>query len=355
MKMKKICSTALVGMMMMSFFTACDSSDVKETESTTEVSVEETTEDATEEITETTTEATTTEATETEVEETETAETTEDTEPVIETIIVDNSYEFKKGTFPVLDGSTSMKPLGVALKQVLLNMDYEDADSMEFHRTTKSFEYLISGDSDLLLVANPNQSAFDAMSEANFDYEIEEIAVEGLVFMVNSTNPVDNLTTEQIRDIYSGKITNWSEVGGLDMPIAAFQRNETSGSQVMMVETVMGDTPMMEVSTEMVPGDMGGLIEAVRGYDNSSNAIGYTVYYYAANMDMADGLKIISVDGVAPTQETLASNEYPFLSHYYAVMRDRSKVTEPVEKLFDWLTSEDGQKLISLMGYVPAS
>ena len=71
---------------------------------------------------------------------------------------------------------------------------------------------------------------------------------------------------------------------------------KSHSSQVMMEKLVMQGKPMMEVPTTMVPGAMAALIEAVKNYDNSANAIGYTVYYYAADMQMASGLKILSVD-----------------------------------------------------------
>lgn len=337
MKIRKLLAGAMAAVILCSALTACDTKKSKK-DKDEEPSVEETTTVETSEAT-----------TETTVEETE-----EETVPAItETVVVDNSFQFTDKNFPTLDGSTSMKPLGIALLQVLVGKDYDAAEAMiDFHRTTKSFDYLVDGDSDLLLVANPNSMVFDMMDEKNFKYDMEEIAVEGLVFMVNSTNPVDSLTIDQIKGIYTGEITNWSEVGGLDLPIAPFQRNDTSGSQVMMIDTVMGDTPMMEAPTELVSVDMGDLIDAVRGYDNQANAIGYTVYYYAANMEMADGLKIIKVEGVEPSESTLASGEYPLLSHYYAVMKS-TNYNSSTKILFDWLVSDDGKELLRMLGYVP--
>lgn len=333
MKCKKIIATTIASLFLLTSFSGC-AKEVRDDEELDET---------------------------TESQETTTIEESEESEETSDTWVLETSYEeqdntivFKKSTFPRLDGSTSMVPLGIGLKQALLDMTYDEAaNETYFNKTTNSFYQLMDGQSDLLLVANPNPVVFDAMAEANFEYEMEEIAVEGLVFMVNSSNPIESLTIDQIRGIYTGEITNWSEVGGLDMPIQAFQRNETSGSQVMMRDTVMGDTPMVEVQTEMVAAEMDDLIEAVRGYDNSSNAIGYTVYYYAANMNMADGLKIIQVEGVTPSEQTLSDSTYPLLSHYYAVKAAKANTMTNV--LFDWLVSEDGKTLLSLLGYVPVS
>lgn len=340
MKEKRMIALTMSLALIISALGGCSSKEIEVTESTK--STQTTTIEETEATTEETTEETTVE--------------TSPAETITNTVIVDNSIELNKKTYPVVDGSTSMKPLAIALRRTFLNESEENATRFtEMHRTTKSFDYLIEGSSELLLVAQPNQSAFDAMNEASFDYEMEKIAVEGLVFMVNSLNPVDSLTIEQLQGIYSGQITNWSEVGGDDMPIIAFQRNSSSGSQVMMIDTVMGDIPMMEVGTEMIPTEMGELIECVRSYDNSANAIGYTVYYYASNMDMADGLKLIKIEGVEPSEATLASGEYPLLSSYFAVMASRENASEGAIIIYDWLVSDEGKNFLSRIGYVPVA
>ena len=334
---RKVIATAVIASMLL---TACSGEAEESTNETLEETVAETTV-ATTETTEQTTEQTT--------------EPVATPTPVVVVEEVENTYTFRVDTFPRMDGSTSLVPLGRTVAAVLLGVapDSSEVDSMvEFHRTTASFEYLINGDSDILFVAQPNDSVFEDMEEAGFEYQMDEIATEALVFICNSTNPVDSLTIDQIRGIYSGEITNWSEVGGDDQPIVAFQRNPESGSQVMMVETVMGDTPMMEVGEEFIPGAMGGLMEGVRTYDNSANAIGYSVYYYANNMNMADGLKIIKVDGVECNPDTIRSGEYPLLNPYYIVSAANLPERSATNILYNWLLSPEGQSVIDQAGYV---
>ena len=266
----------------------------------------------------------------------------------------EEAFRFTRENFPKLDGSTSMVPLGQGIASVLLGESREDAASLiSFNRTTQSFRNLCSGESDLVIAAEPKSEVFQEMAEASFPYELEQIATEALVFVVNENNPVNSLTTQQVRDIYAGNITNWSQVGGEDLPIAAFQRNPTAGSQVMMEKLVMEGTPMMEVPSTMIPGEMGQLIEAVRSYDNAANAIGYTVFYYAADMQMAQGLKILQIDGITPCAETLRSQEYPFLNGYYACISALAPKDSPQRILYNWLVSEAGQQLLTLEGYVP--
>lgn len=266
----------------------------------------------------------------------------------------EEAFRFSRENFPRLDGSTSMVPLGEGIASVLLGESREEAASLiSFNRTTQSFRNLCDGQCDMVIAAEPKGEVFDEMAKNAFPYELEQIATEALVFVVNENNPVSSLTKEQVRDIYAGKITNWSQVGGENLPIAAFQRNPTAGSQVMMEKLVMDGTPMMEAPASMVPGEMGELIEAVRSYDNSANAIGYTVYYYAADMQMAQGLKLLKIDGVAPSPDTLRSGEYPYLNGYYACISALAEESAPERRLYDWLVSQAGQDLLALEGYVP--
>ena len=268
---------------------------------------------------------------------------------------MENAFQFTRETFPRLDGSTSMVPLAEAVASVLLGEDRESVtDLCQFNRTTQSFRNLAMGECDLLLAGEPNAAVFTEMEEQGFAYEIETIAMDGLVFLVNENNPVDSLTTDQTRDIYTGKITNWSQVGGSDAEIIPFQRNEGAGSQALMKKLVMGDTPLADPPEEYMASSMGELMSVVKSYDNSANAIGYSVYYYANDMQMAQGLKLLKVDGVEPSRETIRSGEYPHRNAYYCVIPASAAEDSPNRILFDWLMSEDGQKLIDLEGYVAA-
>ena len=264
-----------------------------------------------------------------------------------------NLFTFTRENFPRMDGSTSMVPLGEAVASVLLGESRDAvADLVQFNRTTQSFRNLMNGECDILIVGEPNAAVYDEMDEKGFQADIETIATDALVFVVNADNPVDNLTTEQVRKIYSGEITNWSEVGGNDAPIEAFQRNENAGSQALMIKLVMQDTPLMDAPEDYIVTSMGGLMEAVKSYDNSANALGYSVYYYANDMQMAQGLKILSIDGVAPSAETIRSGEYPHRNAYYCVVPADAAADAPNRILYEWLMTEEGQRLVAAEGYV---
>ena len=283
----------------------------------------------------------------------QTAAPTTTAEPSVETDPAGELFRFTRDNFPRLDGSTACIPLGEAVASVLLGESRESVqDLVQFNRTTQSFRNLMSDSCDLLLVGQPNAAVFDEMKQAGFEYDMETLGRDGLVFLVNESNPVDSLTTEQIRDIYTGKITNWKEVGGADAEILPIQRNEGAGSQALMKKLVMQDTPMMEAPVEYVATSMGELMSVVKSYDTSANAIGYSVYYYAHDMEMAKGLKLLKVDGVEPNKDTIRERTYPHLNDYYCVIPKDTEADSPARILYEWLVTEEGQRLIANEGYV---
>ena len=271
----------------------------------------------------------------------------------------EEQFVFTRENMPRLDGSTSMVPLGQAVASVLLGETAEEVtDLLNFHRTTESFHWLMEGESDLLLVAEPNAVVFEEMEQQEFKYEMQPIAKEALVFFVNSENPVDSLTVAELQKIYTGEITNWSEVGGDNVEIIAFQTDDTSASQVLMDKLVMGDLEMMEapdewISTDWIASETYDLMDGVRGYEDSASSIGYSVCYYAEDMRMAEGMKIISVDGIEPADETIGNETYPLINPYFAVIS--AEANEPTRVLYDWLVSADGQMVLEQQGYVPVN
>jgi phosphate transport system substrate-binding protein len=254
--------------------------------------------------------------------------------------------------FPRLDGSTATIPLGQALAALFIGLNREEAvEYTEFSGTSASFEALLNYDADLLLVYEPPaetlQSALDSV-------ELTAIGHDALVFLVNASNPVENLTTEQIRGIYTGEITNWKDVGGEDVEIIPYQRNYSSGSQTLMTKLVMDGAPMAEPPSDYIVGDMLGLVEMIASYDNGGAAIGYNVYYYVSHMSPNENVKLLSVDGVMPGDDTIGGGKYPFLNDYFAVIRKDEPEGSPARLIYDWICGEQGKLLLRREGYIPA-
>ena len=255
--------------------------------------------------------------------------------------------------YPRVDGSTATLPLSYALMQQVCGVSEEEAKIAITHtKTTESFYALADGAADLLLVYAPEASALEYAEDRGEELLMQPITRDALVFLVNADNPVTSLSQEEAVGIYSGKITNWSEVGGEDRPIVAYQRVEASGSQVMMRAQVMKGVEMMDAPTELRPSEMGELIDRVASYKNTANAIGYSVYYYAHNMYAQDGVRLLAIDGVQPSNETIASGEYPYCQDVYAVIRADEPEDSLARILFNYLQTEEGRDLIEAAGYV---
>ena len=134
----------------------------------------------------------------------------------------------------------------------------------------------------------------------------------------------------------------------------AFQRSEDSGSQTLFQKLLIGDGELMEAPTELAPASMGGLVDSVAAYNNSANAIGFSVYYYVDQMYSQPGLRLLAVEGVAPANDTIASREYPLCNEFYAVIRAGAAPDSPERRLYDWLSTDAGRACIEKAGYVPA-
>ena len=264
-------------------------------------------------------------------------------------------FVFTRENLPRLDGSTSTVPLATAMCAVLLGEEPEQvSDLVSFSRTTQSYRNLMAGERDLVLAAEPEEEVLKQLQEEGH-WLYTPFATDALVFVVNQDNPVDNLTWDQVKKIYTGEITNWKEVGGDNVDIVPFQRNQGAGSQTMFEKLVMEGQSPMEAPETWVPDSMAGLLDAVRQYDNSPAAIGYTVYYYANDMEMALGLKVLSIDGVAPDAQSIREGKYPFLNPYYVAIDGDLPQDSPTRILYDWVLGPDGQKLAAMEGYVPVS
>lgn len=262
-------------------------------------------------------------------------------------------FVFTRENLPRLNGSTSTVPLGEAICAGLLGESREEvSDLVQFSKTTQAYRELLAGNADLLIVGEPNADVLSEKEEAGFEWEKEPFATDAFVFVVNEKNPVSSITVDEARRIYTGEITNWKELGGEDREIIAFQRNAEAGSQSLMEKLVMQGQEMAPAPAGGVVGTMGGLIEAVKSYDNSPGAIGYTVYYYADEMEMAKGLKLLRLEGVEPCPETIRDGSYPLLNPKYVVMSAEQGEGSPTRILFDWILGEEGQKLVAQEGYV---
>ena len=272
--------------------------------------------------------------------------------PVPQSEVVDIVGTMTVDMYPRVDGSTATLPLSEAVFMAATGESADVAASEVVHtKTTNSYNRLYNGEVDLLIVYEPAEVIVERMKTEPLC--IKPIGLDALVFLANTANPLESLTMEQLVDIYSGKITNWAEVGGLDRELLAFQRPVNSGSQTLMQKLVMGNVEMTDGDNVFRYSTMSDILEGMLSYNNEDNTLGYSVFYYANNMYFEKDLKLMGVDGVLPSTRTIYDGSYKLTNAFYAVVRTDEPADSNARKIFDWLTGEAGQQLVLDLGYVP--
>ena len=268
---------------------------------------------------------------------------------------VEKVEQNKKVNYPRVDGSTANIPMMAQIRSSYLGEDFTESQNNSLDVTTTDYAWrnLIDGKNDLLLVYEPSAETKKIIDSSPVKLKVTPIGVDALVFIVNQKNKVKNLTTEQIRDIYSGKITNWKELDGDDAVIEAYQRVLNSGSQTLFLNLVMKDVKPVDAPIKYRIEGMDGLIEMLASYNDTGNALGYSVFYYAKKMYAVPGLELISVDGIMPSDETISSAKYPFLNQYYLVIREDTPEDSETMKLYNYILSDKGREDIRKAGYIP--
>ena len=261
------------------------------------------------------------------------------------------NYQFTKENYPRVDCATAMKPLAAEITKSLLDVDDKEADNIiRCSKTNQAYKNLIEGKVDIVFLFGPSKEVLELAKSEGVELEQTTIGRDAFVFINNKENKVDTLSSNQLKDIYSGKITNWSKVGGANNEIAAYQRPITSGSQTLM-RKFMGDTTIMEpINNEVAT--MEDLITAVAAYENSANSIGYSVFYYANEMIANPNVKFIKVDGVEPSRESISSNKYPITEDVFVVIRKDEPQDSPARKMIEYLLTVEGQDTVEKGGYV---
>ena len=270
-------------------------------------------------------------------------------------LVTENLNE--KRVFPKIDGSTANMPMMAQIKSDYMGIPLVDAqnDINNVSTTDYAWVYLAEGKSDILLVYEPSPDTIKELGDKIDNLQICTIGVDALVFLKNKGNVVNNLTIEDLQNIYMGNITNWKELGGSDSKIEAFQRSHLSGSQTLFLKLLMKDkTPMVALEGYEL-GDMGGVMTTLAIYDNESNAIGYSVYYYAKKMNDNPKLALFDVNGIMANDENIENGKYPLLNKYYVAIRKDEPSDSPARKLYNYIISDEGKESIKKAGYIPVS
>ncbi len=247
---------------------------------------------------------------------------------------------------PVIDGSTSTITLHTALRWALIK---EWVDIPEHSQTYGALERLTPGSdnpADVVLAVKYYDETLQDAQNRGAELVITPIAKEGFVFIVQKDNPIESLTQQQLRDIFSGNVTNWKEVGGKDEEIFRVVRNHDSGSQTAMLD-FMADLPLISDDDDLYAGTMRYMLDVIWQYPNS---IGYNIFSWSLGQDLKGlGLKTLAVDDILPTNENLSDDSYPLRVYTYSYYNESNAKGKA---LTDWLLTAEGQKIIAEAGYV---
>lgn len=273
-----------------------------------------------------------------------------------EPFVPKNPPIFTAEEYPKVDASLAIHPLVNALAADFLAVE-ESTLTYEYTatRTSDVYRNLIDGKVDVIFAAEISKEDKQYAKEKGVELEIIPATASAFVFIVNTENPVNGVSFSQLQDIYMGKITNWKELGGEDAEIIPYQRPTGSGSQTAMLNLVMKGKTMMTPPTEQVRGEMGELIDAIAEYDNSNQALGYSYFYYVNTMYKRDTIKMLAVDGIRPSVETIKNGDYPIYTNGYIVLRKDTAEDAPARRWVEQVMGERGRAIIEEKGYVPVS
>ncbi len=247
-----------------------------------------------------------------------------------------------EGDIPTIDGAAALLPMYAGFVESIYPScsvktaadGYAPESAMHYTNTRGAYKDIVDGKADIIICAQPSEEQLKYAKDNGVELEMVQIASDAFVFIVNDSNPVSDLTVDQIRGIYSGRIKNWKEVGGKNIPIAAMHRNKGSGSQTAL-EKVMGNEPIKPDYTTLF-----------------GSPIGISFRYYVTGMLGEGGVKILKINGVEPTAKTIADGSYPVAGGVYAIYRKGEK-NPNVYKTVDFMLSPEGQEIVEKSGYIP--
>ena len=237
------------------------------------------------------------------------------------------------------DGSTSMEKVIGALGEAFMEANPDTTFTYNPTGSGSGIQAVQEGRCDIGL---SSRALKDAEKEAGLTETV--LAYDGIAMIVNPANPVEDLSLEQIADIYTGKITSWSEVGGNDSQIVLIGREAGSGTRGGF-EEIVGVVDACQYRQEL--SSTGDVITTVA---QNPDAIGY-----ASLAAVKDTVKALKVAGVTPTEATVKDGTYTIQRPFVLATKTGEKLNDVAQAFFDYATSADAGEIITAAGAVPAN
>lgn len=234
-------------------------------------------------------------------------------------------------------GSTSMEKLADALAESFMAEYPHMTVTAEFTGSSAGIEAVLAGSADIAISSRPLKREEKALGAVE-----NIVAAEGIVVIVDTSNTVQMLTMEQLTDIYTGRIRNWSELGGADEAVVVIGREAGSGTREVF-EELLGIEYRCAYANEL---DSTGAVMARTA--STPGAIGYV------SRDVVNGtVQILAINGYEPTDSNISNSSYPLNRPLFMVTKGMvSTRKKAVQELFAYLCSKEGEKLIGSVGLI---
>ncbi|MDF7801098.1 phosphate ABC transporter substrate-binding protein [Pontiellaceae bacterium B1224] len=246
----------------------------------------------------------------------------------------------------VIDGSTTVGPIAKAFAEYYMAANPEVNITVSESGSGNGAKAMVNGTCDVAIMSRPmKDSEFKAAADGGAQPVAHVVALDGLPILVHPSNPVQDLTVEQVRKIFLGEISNWSEVGGPNKEIVTISRDTNSGTYETFAGLVM-NKEKIGGKCEYV-GSNGAIRQRVQ---STPAAIGY------AGLGFVDKtVKALKVNGIYPSAETVQTGEYPVARPLFMYTNRYPKLGSTLYQFVTIHLTEDGQEMVEEIGFVPVT
>ena len=259
---------------------------------------------------------------------------------------------FLDADFPVMDSSTARKPVTLALYQYFCMSNGVGGAHPLCSTTHNAWLNIADRVADIALLAAPTAEEEAYLKEKGVEVEMKLYGGDGLVFIANRACGVENITLDDLRAVYRGEITNWSQLGGVDQPIHVLYRDDQSGSQRLFEKLLFKgmDVPDMEALGFEREDEMSTIVDQCI-YD--PYALGYSIMTYLNNVYDEPELRVFSLEGVPASPDSVLEGTYPLSTQGYVVIRADEPENSPARRLYDWIGCPVSDDILTGCGVTP--
>ena len=267
-------------------------------------------------------------------------------EPTIdESRFVDGSVEITSENLPKICATPYTAAMAVNMVSAILGCDTATAKTLVTvcNTTDDCYEELMKSHCDIIIAHDYGQDIVKLLDSTELKLTMTELDRDALVFTTNGTQGVESVSIEQLKSLYNSEITDWKALEGNAMAVTLFGAKNRTAMHNAFQKYILSDVELVPVTRPIIT--VNGTFTAEVSYDNRNGAIGYTLLSLSGNF-AGGSIKPLSIDGVAPSKETVASGQYPLAIAVNIAIRNSEKANSNTKFLYDWAISEQGKLAI---------